>query len=244
MIYVSACVSVQSLVLIAVDRFGAVVFPLRPPVISSKLCAFFILATWIIALVVYTPFFLGTHLVTDRLGRLTCMTLYSEFFNAVTVSIHYFAAVMIIFRYIPLVFIAILYVIIYLKLKLQKVPGERSVNAGEQHGIRERNVLRMSIAIVLGFAICLLPISIVMFVLNYDRIAGSCGFDYFILSAYFLAHSNCAINPCICFIFSGNYRQGLKNLLSCFPAERRANQVEPVQVEPSTVQLRYLSSTS
>ena len=37
--------SIQSLVLIAVDRFGAVVFPLRSPLISSKLCPFFILAT-------------------------------------------------------------------------------------------------------------------------------------------------------------------------------------------------------
>ena len=42
---VSFAVSTQSLVLIAVDRFGAVVFPLRYPLISSKLCPFFILAT-------------------------------------------------------------------------------------------------------------------------------------------------------------------------------------------------------
>ena len=41
----SVSVSIQSLVLIAVDRFGAVVFPLRSPLIRSKLCLFFILAT-------------------------------------------------------------------------------------------------------------------------------------------------------------------------------------------------------
>ena len=34
------------LVLIAVDQFGTVVFPHRSPLISSKLCSFFILATW------------------------------------------------------------------------------------------------------------------------------------------------------------------------------------------------------
>ncbi|RMX43749.1 hypothetical protein pdam_00016473 [Pocillopora damicornis] len=50
LIYVSASVSVQSLVLIAVDRFGAVVFPLRPPLMTSKLCSFFIVTTWIISL--------------------------------------------------------------------------------------------------------------------------------------------------------------------------------------------------
>ena len=42
---VSIVVSIQNLILIAVDRFGAVVFPLRSPLIRSKLCPFFILAT-------------------------------------------------------------------------------------------------------------------------------------------------------------------------------------------------------
>jgi len=53
---VSATVSVQSLVLIAVDRFGAVVFPLRSPLISSKTCPFFVLATWIVAIAVKSSF--------------------------------------------------------------------------------------------------------------------------------------------------------------------------------------------
>ena len=59
---VSIFVSIQSLVLIAVDRFGAVVFPLRSPLISSKLCPFFILATWIIAMAFYSPYLLAVKL--------------------------------------------------------------------------------------------------------------------------------------------------------------------------------------
>ena len=54
-ISVSSSVSIQSLLLIAVDRFGAVVFPLRSPLISLKLCRFFILGTWIVAISVATP---------------------------------------------------------------------------------------------------------------------------------------------------------------------------------------------
>ena len=42
---VSFVVSIQNLILIAVDRFGAVVFPLRSPLIRSQLCPFFVLAT-------------------------------------------------------------------------------------------------------------------------------------------------------------------------------------------------------
>ena len=40
----------------------------------------------------------------------------------------------------------------------------------------------------------------------------NCGFLLYVYITYFMAYSNCAINPCICFMFSGNYRQGLKRL--------------------------------
>ena len=45
---VSTAVSIQSLVLITVGRFGSVVFPLRSPLISSKRCPCVILATWVL----------------------------------------------------------------------------------------------------------------------------------------------------------------------------------------------------
>ena len=60
---VSGKVSIQNLVLIAVDRFGAVVFPLRSPLIRSKLCPFFILATWIVAVPISSPYLFAKELV-------------------------------------------------------------------------------------------------------------------------------------------------------------------------------------
>ena len=69
---VSGTVSVQSLVLIAVDRFGAVVFPLRSPLISSKVCPFFILATRIIAVAVHCPELIAFKLVEYPQG-LACV---------------------------------------------------------------------------------------------------------------------------------------------------------------------------
>ena len=60
---VSFVVSIQNLILIAVDRFGAVVFPLRSPLIRSKLCPFFILATWIVAVAVNSPYLFAMDIV-------------------------------------------------------------------------------------------------------------------------------------------------------------------------------------
>ena len=218
---VSGTVSVQSLVLIAVDRFGAVVFPLRSPLISSKVCPFFILATWIIAVAVHCPELIAIKLVEHPVG-LACVWQWNEAFGESLSFENYVVAMFVVFRYIPLVLIAILYLTIALKIKSQKISGEQSVNARDQRAKRERNVLKMSIAIVLAFAVCWLSLSIYWFLGLFpsdNSMKSSCGFRYFASIAMFLANSNCAINPCICFIFSGNYRQGLKNLLSCFSAD-------------------------
>ena len=77
----------------------------------------------------------------------------------------------------------------------------------------KRNVLKMAIAIVLGFAVCWLPLAINWFVFLFvSNISSQCGFYYFTTVAYLMARANCAMNPCICFIFSSNYRERLKTL--------------------------------
>ena len=198
------------------------VFPLRSPFISSKLCPFYILATWIIAMAVHCPADLITMKLVEYPGGMACVRQWKEVFGESSSFKIYIVALFVAFRYIPLVLIAILYLTIALKIKSQKIPGEQSVNGREQRVKRERNVLNMSIAIVLAFAVCWLPLSIYWFLKIFssnNAVISSCGFRYFASIVFFLTYSNCAINPCICFIFSGNYRQGLKNLLSSFSAD-------------------------
>ena len=209
---VSTVVSFQSLVLIAVDRFGAVVYPLRSPLISSKLCPFLVLVTWIVAMAVHSPYFFGLKLVESH-GRLVCRWHWKETFGESASSAESYLSLFVAFAFMPFVLIAILYIIICLKFKSQRSPGEQSANAKQQRKQMERNVLKMAIAIVLGFAVCWLPFTIGWSVFMFTPNIRSCGFKSdFITVIRFLARANCAINPCICFIFSGNYRKGLKTL--------------------------------
>ena len=212
---VSLTVSIQSLVLIAVDRFGAVIFPLRSPLISSKMCPFFMLATWIFAMAIYSPYLLGLQLINHS-GGLRCLMHWKEVFGESVPFEFYLLSIIVVLFFIPWVLIAILYIIIYLKLKSKKIPGAQSDNAETQRQLRERNVLKMAIAIVLGFAVCWFPLAIQWIFLWFasDNInIRSCGFKYLSSVAFIMSHANCAINPCICFIFSRNYRDGLKALV-------------------------------
>jgi len=211
---VSVLVSIQSLVLIAVDRFGAVVFPLRSPLIRSKMCPFFIIASWIVAMALNSPKLFVLRLV-EYPDKLVCKGCWREAFGDSSSHKNYILSFKVVSRFFPLVLIATLYIIIYLKLKSQEIPGEQLANAGQRRRQRERNVLKMAIAIVLGFAICWLPRAIWLILLMFtDTITWpDCSFRNSFYIVQFMALVSCAINPCICFIFSRNYRKELKALL-------------------------------
>ena len=205
--YLSCAVSIQSLFLIAVDRFRAVVFPLRRAIISSKMCPFVIVATWIIAFAFSFPIFLAFNF-SEHSENLKWEWHWKEvFFQDI-----YSHIIPIVFTTTFFAILILLYSIILFKLKSLKTPGEQSLNAEQQRLERRKNVLKMAIAILLGFALCWLPLN-VLGALGYPEWDNpSCGLPYFLNIALFLSHVNCAVNPCICFTFSGNYRQGLKSL--------------------------------
>ena len=214
---VSVAVSIQSLVLIAVDRFGAVVFPLRSPLVGPKLCPFLILATWIFAIATQFPHYFAYKFV-EYPEKLACEVRWKEVLEESSFYIlrNYITVLSIMELFIPFALMTILYSIILFKLKAQKIPGEQSNNAENLRAKRQKNVLKMAIAIVSMFVICWLPISVLTFLSTFGRdptTPPSCGIVHYWFVAQVIAHANCIMNPCICFIFSGNYRQGLRNLL-------------------------------
>ena len=214
---VSIVVSTQNLILIAVDRFGAVVFPLRSPLIRSKLRPFFILATWMFAIVFISPDLLAFELVEYPEGA-SCVRRWKKVFGESLSFASILLAHNILFTYIPVLLLVILYSIIFIKLKTQVHPGEQSTNNQQQRDRRNRNVLQMSIAIVTVFVLCWLPFTtnILIIIVYKDSVTYfSCSFWIYFHVTYFTAHAYCAINPIICFMFSSNYRQGVKRLMKC-----------------------------
>ena len=185
-------------------------------VLAKKRCRVFILATWFIAMAIFCPNLSASKVVESPEG-LACVADWEDALGELSSYKNFVLVMQVVIFYFPLVLITILYSAITLKIKSQKIPGEQSTNTREKRLKRERNVLKLSVAIVLGFALCWLPLSIVWFMLfNSDRtITSSCGFYYFWSVSLFLAKSNCAINPWICICFGGHYSRGLKNILSC-----------------------------
>ena len=212
---VSAVVSIQNLILIAVDRFGAVVFPLRSPLIRSKWCPFFILATWVVAVAVSSPYLFAMKLV-DNSGKMYCINRWKEAFGETSSQPHFKLVIYILLTYIPVLLLIIMYSIIFIKLKTQVHPGEHSSNIEQQRQRRNRNVLHMSIAIISVFVFCWLPFITNVLIDNYRSsfMYFSCSFWLYYHVTSYVAAANCAFNPIICFAFSSNYRFGLKRLIN------------------------------
>ena len=154
---VSMLVSVQSLVLLTVDRFRAVVLPLRLRLISRKLCLYLIVGTWILAVAFESPYFFAYKLVEDPEG-MQCVNQWEEAFGEESSYAIYVVVVIILFFCIPFVLLVILYSIILMNLKEQVHPGEPSANTKQQRTRRNRKVLKMAIAIVVVFFICWIPV--------------------------------------------------------------------------------------
>ena len=216
---ISSVVSIQSLVLITVDRYAAVVVPLRSPLISRKVCRCLIVGTWILAAAVYSPYLFTFSLVEYQEGK-WCESQWEVTFGEKSSLGIYILSLVALFFYIPFVVLAILYSIILIKLKKQAHPGEQSASAEKQRTRRNRNVLKMSVAIVVAFFICWIPLSIhaLIFYLVPRKTWDFCKFLVSYNVAMFMACTNCAINPIICLTFTSNYRQALRKLVNCCDA--------------------------
>ena len=212
---ISTLVSIQSLVLITVDRFAAVVVPLRSPLISRKVCRCLIVGTWILAAPFCWPYFFTFNLVEYQEGK-RCMNQWEVLFGeGSSVGIYLLSAYIFSF-YIPFVVLVILYSIILIKLKRQVRPGEQSASAEEHRTRRNRNVLKMAVAIVVAFFICWIPFSIQLVTFYFvPKNTLDCKFRVSLDVASFMACTNCAINPIICLTFTSNYRQALRRLVNC-----------------------------
>ena len=201
---VSMLVSVQSLVLLIVDRFRAVVLPLRLRLISRKLCLYLIVGTWILAVAFESPYLFAYRLVEDPEG-MQCVRQWEEAFGEESSYAIYVVVVIILFFCIPFVLLVILYSIILMNLKEQVHPGEPSANTKQQRTRRNRKVLKMAIAFVVVFFICWIPVyTNVVIVYFVPEIRSSCSFNLYYIFTYFMSIANCAVNPIICLIFSSN----------------------------------------
>ncbi|XP_078353549.1 QRFP-like peptide receptor [Oculina patagonica] len=219
---VSFLVSSQSLVWIAIDRFVAVVFPIKLGLISNKIRAIAIVSTWIFASALNFPKLIIFGLVQHG-NNTYCASTGSVFTNQEAISA-YFWLQLIFFFFAPLLLIIILYTAIAFSLKRQnKALADAAPNV-QRHSLKKRRqAIQMAVVIVVLFYLCVFPQTFIL-ILPYIHWIPSCAFlRVFSFLTGFMLYTSSTVNPIICLSFVGSYRRGLKNIFCRSYSRRRDN---------------------
>ena len=224
---VSLTVSIESLVWIALDRFLAVVWPMKVHLITSRFRAFAIASTWIVALTVNSA-----HLYLSKLrkeyGKMTC----SEDRNSVLFIVLGYARFVLLY-FVPLVVITILYCAIAVTLRKQDKMLQCTTVHRNDH--KKRQAIKMSLCVVVLFYLFSLPF-LTALIFWHTPVSKSCLYEQlFVISSLGIFLSS-TTNPIICFTFVESFRRGLREVFKLPHRKRlKPNAVKTTDKEAVTL---------
>ena len=196
------CSAILSLVVIAVDRFLAIRFPMRK-ICRLKTARLLVLLIWLASLITCSPLIYAMKISPARPGH--CMEQWTPLFSADSPRV-YTICFNIAFYFTPLALITFFYGAIIRKVWTRQIPGQVTDANQRLENKTKKRVLKMLMTVVLVFAACWLPINLTMVLTDFDLL--SCVPSYVRSFGYILAYSNAAINPFIYLLFSRDYRRG------------------------------------
>ena len=248
----STSVSILSLVLIAIDRYIATVFPLKATLLTGKVRAGLLLATWLISITYCAPTLYYCKVVD--VGEET----YCRFMWHASAIMIYYITGMIMINIAPLVAIIILYsrILRVLQRRPKAEYGQGSSNSEHKRRKQNQNIMKIFKSIVVAYFVCfflfcvylILKITFPSLFIK-DKCRWILGFAYFVFPTL-----STAVNPVILFSFSSNFRRALQTLcplsfVKCRPCYKqgrnqkvKSNQDKDGECLPELVKYRHATS--
>ena len=198
--FIAPVFSIWVLVTIAIERFYAVIWPLKSSPMSRHLQKIIpLLCVWSVAS--STEYLLNAKTVQIE-GHYYCyLAIPRWFLLGTTLNI-----------LLPLLIVTVLYTIICHKLWLRKVPGE---NHGQVEAIKTaKKVTVMMITIVVLYLLCWIPLDVYIVLVFWGYVEMNYSLYLFVT---WLTVSFSGLNPYIYVAFSKKFRNGFQNLFgNCF----------------------------
>ncbi|XP_005097945.1 allatostatin-A receptor [Aplysia californica] len=220
--YVCAYASVYTLVLMSLDRYLAVVHAIRSMTWRSERNTWFAIAVvWIIILCGNTPLlvqFGEKRYVYEKVeNRSACLNLVD--LEDASVGKAFFGCFLFFGYIIPLGVTVLLYSLMLKRLLYGVVPGGRNQSA---ESIRaKKRVTRMVVIVVVIFALCWLPIQIILFWQKFGNYPMHATYIGTMMAANCLAYMNSCVNPILYAFLSENFRRSFRKFLCCSETSRR-----------------------
>ena len=209
---VSIAATVLTMLIISIDRFYAVFYPLRGKLFRKP--RFLSAIIWILSLVLMIPYAFYSEVDFDKRQNAYLCLQFSSGADPYVVKIFHICLFVLLYA-LPLFIMAVLYVLICRKLWLRKIPGNLSSSNRAVMEMSKRKVVRLLAIIVVVFALCWFPTYVnhyYWFVRPNERKKLPLGVQFVFL---WLAHANSAINPCLYILLNDSFRRELISTLTC-----------------------------
>ena len=206
---ISQVVSLLNLALISVDRYAAIVFPVKTTIMSNgTFRVILLLFTWIIPIGVAFPYFVYAKVVKVN-NQTFCRVLWNKSAHAIFNAVGFIT-----FYCTPLIIMSILYTLIAKTLRNRpniddSVQGRHNSRRRDQ----QQKIMKILTSIVAGFFICWTPLCVYLALKMFypalfvkDKCFLLLGLFFYVFPSF-----STAINPFILFQFSSNFRQALKS---------------------------------
>ncbi|XP_071039784.1 RYamide receptor isoform X2 [Parasteatoda tepidariorum] len=217
---VSVFISAYTLVAISIDRYIAIIYPLRPRMtkLQAKLI---IVLVWFVALLTPLPTALMSKLdqpqewiernLTDRY---TCM----EDWESNTHRYHYSMALMVLQYFFPLAVLIYTYTRIAVVVWGKRAPGEAQDARDQKLAASKRKMIKMMIVCVFVFTLCWLPFNSLMVIGDqYPELYNLPNIMYLWFACHWLAMSHACYNPAIYCWMNEKYRHGFREVFRWLP---------------------------
>ncbi|CAH1248910.1 QRFP-like peptide receptor [Branchiostoma lanceolatum] len=234
--------SVLTLTGIAIERYYAIIHPLKVKYLLSKTRAGIILAlVWAVSVGVATPmlFVHKAEEIHDFLYDQRYVTCQEKWWGPTQQTAYTIFNLVVLFI-IPLLTMTSLYIRIAHRLWVQQPVGVISGNLAHGNSVRrKRQAIKMLVVVVLLFAVCWLPYHTVT-VMNEltGLLLGEKSAKLLIAIVQLIAFSNSFNNPVVYAILNENFKKNFMAMLRC-----GVNRVSPQQVTPNTMQTPLDAST-
>ncbi|XP_070545641.1 RYamide receptor-like [Ptychodera flava] len=211
---VTVSISIFTLVAISLDRYVAIIHPLRPRM-TKKQALVVIAVIWILAGGVSLPAGINSKLSSPpNSSTLVCK---EEWATEKSRKI-YTITLMVLQYFLPLLVLSIAYAIIGYAIWGRKAPGERQRHRDARQAESKRKLVKMFALIVVIFALCYLPIHTFNLLLDHKPKLSSHKYIKLVFyGVHWVAMSNCVYNPFVYCWMNAKFRNGFKYVFRFLP---------------------------
>nr|NP_001287552.1 RYamide receptor, isoform B [Drosophila melanogaster]AHN57551.1 RYamide receptor, isoform B [Drosophila melanogaster] len=219
---VSVLVSAYTLVAISIDRYIAIMWPLKPR-ITKRYATFIIAGVWFIALATALPIPIVSGLDIPMSPWHTKCEKYicREMWPSRTQEYYYTLSLFALQFVVPLGVLIFTYARITIRVWAKRPPGEAETNRDQRMARSKRKMVKMMLTVVIVFTCCWLPFNILQLLLNDEEFAHWDPLPYVWFAFHWLAMSHCCYNPIIYCYMNARFRSGFVQLMHRMPGLRR-----------------------